>query len=161
MNNLLAYTTSIYTVPALIVCVFLLLATVLHLYYRLSIFMRGENDKSFETTVRTYLDQMDDVKKHDELISKYALDLDARISECVRNVSAMRFKAFDTNSSNQSFAIALVNEKGDGVVISSLHHNAHTQIFAKPIIKYTSTHDLTDEEKTVLEESRKANKRSS
>jgi hypothetical protein len=73
-------------------------------------------------------------------------------------VSTVRFKAFEQNSSNQSFAIALVNELGNGVILSSLHHRDHVSVFAKPVAEYASTHDLTEEEKSVLTEAKKAHK---
>lgn len=154
----LATTTSPYIISVLVVVVFFLLITVLFLYHKISVFTRGENGKSLEGTIKTYLNHVDDLKKHDEIIAKHAFDLDNRLAQCIRNVSTVRFKAFDPNSSNQSFAIALVNEHGDGVILSSLHHRDRVSMFAKPVIKYTSTHDLTEEELSVLEESKKAHK---
>ncbi len=158
MSILLTATTSPYIIPALIVAVLFLLIVVLFLYHKIYIFTRGKNGKSLESTVRAYLDKVDELKKHDEIIAKHAFDLDNRLAQCIRNVSTVRYKAFDQNSSNQSFAIALVNEKGDGVLLSSLHHRDRVSIFAKPLVKYTSTYDLTEEELSVLEESKKAHK---
>ncbi len=131
---------------------------VVYLHYRISVFTRGENAKSLESVIRTYLDRVDDLKKHDELIAEHALKLDKRLSQSIRNVSTMRFKAFDQNGSNQSFAVALVNELGNGLILSSLHHRDRVSVFAKPVSGYTSTHDLTEEEQAVLEESKQAHK---
>lgn len=142
----------------LAVAIVSLLAYVTYLHHKLSRFTRGENGRSLEGTIRTYLDQVDSLKKHDELIAEHALKLDKRLSQAVRNVSTVRFKAFDQNGSNQSFAIALVNELGDGVILSSLHHRDRVSVFAKPISKYASTHDLTEEEVGVLEESKVSHK---
>ena len=158
MTILLAYISSPYATLVLLTLVIILLFIVIYLCYKLSVFMRGDNAKSLETVIRSYLDKVDDLKKHDELIAEHAIDLDTRLGQCVRNVSTVRFKAFDKNSSNQSFATALVNEQGDGVIISSLHHRDHVSMYAKPITHYTSTHDLTEEELGVLEESKKAHR---
>lgn len=87
------------------------------------------------------------------MLGDHALSLESRISQAVRNVSTLRFKAFETGTSNQSFAIALVNEQGDGVVLSSLHHRDRVATYAKPITKYKSDYDLSDEEKQVLADS--------
>jgi hypothetical protein len=138
------------------VAVLILLAYVAYLHHKISHFMRGENGKSLESTIRTYLGHVDDLRKHDELISEHALRMDRRLSQAVRNVSTMRFKAFDQNASNQSFAIALTNELGNGVILSSLHHRDHVSVFAKPVSSYESSHDLTDEERGVLEEAKLA-----
>lgn len=136
----------------------ILLLYVLYLHRKLSLFMRGENGKSLESTIRSYIGKVDELKKHDELIAEHALKLDRRLAQSIRNVSTMRFKAFDQNGSNQSFAIALVNELGNGVIISSLHHRDRVSVFAKPVTKYESTHDLTEEEAGVLEETKQAHK---
>ena len=150
----------ILTYPALplSVALALLLVYVVYLHYKISIFTRGENAKSLESVIRTYLDRVDDLKKHDELIAEHALKLEKRLSQSIRNVSTMRFKAFDQNGSNQSFAVALVNELGNGLILSSLHHRDRVSVFAKPVSGYTSTHDLTEEESAELEESKQAHK---
>lgn len=154
---LLSYIKDIPTIPLSIPLVIVLLY-VMYLHHKLSRFLRGENGKSFEAVITKYLNQVDDLKKHDELIAEHALKLDKRLSQSIRNVSTMRFKAFDQNASNQSFAIALVNELGDGVILSSLHHRDHVSVFAKPVTNYTSMHDLTEEEMAVLEEAKVAHK---
>jgi hypothetical protein len=145
-----------YPSAPLAIAILILFFYVAYLHHKLSHFMRGENGKSLESTIRTYLGHVDDLKKHDELISQHALKLDSRLSQAIRNVSTTRFKAFDQNASNQSFAIALTNELGNGVILSSLHHRDHTSVFAKPVSKYESLHDLTDEERGVLEEAKLA-----
>jgi hypothetical protein len=139
-----------YPALPLSIALLIVLCYTAYLHHKLSRFMRGENGKSLESTIRTYLDHVDNLRKHDELIAEHALKLDKRLNQAIRNVSTVRFKAFDQNASNQSFAIALVNELGNGVILSS---------FAKPVVKYESQHDLTEEEIAVLEEARESHKR--
>jgi hypothetical protein len=157
-SSIFSYIAQYPSIP-LAVATVTLLVYVVYLHHKLSRFMRGENGKSLEGTIRTYLDHVDNLKKHDELIAEHALKMDKRLSQAIRNVSTMRFKAFDQNGSNQSFAIALVNELGDGVILSSLHHRDRVSVFAKPVVKYESTHDLTEEEIGVLEEAKVAHKK--
>ncbi len=149
----LTHSTSLLTIALGIILLY-----VIYLHRKLSFFMRGENAKSLESVIKTYLAHVDDLKKHDELIAEHALKLEKRLTQAVRNVSTVRFKAFDQNASNQSFAIALVNELGNGVILSSLHHRDHVSVFAKPVTHYASQHDLTEEEQGVLEEAKKAHR---
>jgi hypothetical protein len=153
LSDIVAYPSILLSVLLIIVLLY-----VVYLHYKLSLFMRGENGKSLESTIHSYIAKVDDLKKHDELIAEHALKLDKRLSQSIRNVSTMRFRAFDQNGSNQSFAIALVNELGNGVIISSLHHRDRVSVFAKPVVKYESSHDLTEEEAGVLEETKQAHK---
>jgi hypothetical protein len=141
-----------YLEPVLSVALVLLVIYVFYLHRKLSHFLRGADGKSLESTIQTYLNHVDMLRKHDEMIAEHALKLDKRLSHAIRNVSALRFKAFEQNSSNQSFAIALLNELGNGVILSSLHHRDHVSVFAKPVQGYVSDHDLSEEEQTVLAE---------
>jgi hypothetical protein len=61
-----------------------------------------------------------------------------------------RFNPFEDQGGNHSFAISMVNERGDGVVISSLYSRERMSVFAKHIKKGKSDIDLTEEEQDVL-----------
>ena len=62
----------------------------------------------------------------------------------------LRFNPFRNTGGAQSFALAIVDGKGDGVVISSLHARENTRIYAKPLHQWTSEHTLTDEEQEAI-----------
>lgn len=129
-----------------------------YLHHKIYRFTRGQNSLSLETLMKQCVDGVAKIEERNELISKHALTLDERVSHALRNAQTIRYKAFDANGSNQSFSIALVNEKGSGVVISSLHAHDRMSTFAKPIENYLSSYDLTEEEISVLMDAKKAHK---
>ncbi len=69
----------------------------------------------------------------------------------VQRVGLVRFNPFDDTGGDQSFALALLDARGDGIVLSSLFARRETRIFAKPIQAGTSTHLLTAEEQKAIE----------
>jgi len=137
-------------------CFFLFYLAYLH--YKLHMFTRGQNATSLESLMKECVDGIAKIEERNELISKHALSLDIRVSHALRNAQMIRYKAFETNGSNQSFSVALLNEKGGGVVITSLHAHDRISTFAKPIEKYTSSYDLTEEEKSVISEAKNSHK---
>lgn len=144
-------------IPLIVAFCILLLYTI-YLHKKINSFTRGQNGASLESTIKNCVDSVTEIEKRNEVISEHVLGLETRLRDCVRNVFVTRFKAFDAGASNQSFSISLINEKGDGVVISSLHHRDRVNTFAKPIEKYTSTYELTEEEQSVIEEAKAAHK---
>ncbi len=80
-------------------------------------------------------------------------DVEKRLKYTIRNIQTVRFNPFTDSGSNQSFATALLDDEGNGVILSSLYSRERVSIFAKPIVKGTSTYELTGEEKEVLEKS--------
>ena len=76
--------------------------------------------------------------------------VNAKLQKSIRGLETVRFNPFSDQGSNQSFAIGMLNEKGDGVVLSSLYSRERMSVFAKPIKGGKSEYELTAEEKEVL-----------
>ena len=72
--------------------------------------------------------------------------IDERTRRSLQHIGMVRFNPFDDTGSDQSFAIALLDDRRDGVVISSLHGRSNTRLFAKPVAAGMSPHTLSDEE---------------
>ena len=65
-------------------------------------------------------------------------------------LGVVRFNPFEDTGGDQSFAIALIDKQGDGVVISSLHSRKETRVYAKPLKNRESAYPLTEEEKEAI-----------
>ena len=76
--------------------------------------------------------------------------IDERTQRSLQHIGLVRFNPFDDTGSDQSFAIALLDDRSDGIVISSLHGRANTRVFAKPVANGGSPHNLSDEESEAI-----------
>jgi hypothetical protein len=72
--------------------------------------------------------------------------LEGRTRRSLQHIGLVRFNPFEDTGSDQSFAIALLDDARDGVVISSLHGRSNTRVFAKPVTSGASAHALSEEE---------------
>ena len=52
----------------------------------------------------------------------------------IQRIELLRFNPYEDTGGNISFAIALLDKKGNGVVITSLHSRSGTRIFAKEVV---------------------------
>ena len=68
----------------------------------------------------------------------------------VDRAELLRFRAFENVGSDLSFAFALLNQEGSGVILSSIHNREESRVYAKPIKEGMSTYSLTGEEKEVI-----------
>lgn len=144
-------------IPLTVALVIILIYT-FYLDHKITVLTRGKDGMSLEEVIRDCIASVTKIEERNEFISKHALTLEEKVSHSLRNAQTIRYKAYDQNGSNQSFSVALVNEKGNGVVISSLHSHERMSTFAKPIEKYESTYELTEEEQAVLADAKKAHK---
>lgn len=77
-------------------------------------------------------------------------ELEASARLALQKVGVVRFNPFQDSGGDQSFAIALLDQGGTGIVVSSLHGRAETRIFAKQVTNGHSKHALSDEEQHAI-----------
>lgn len=68
----------------------------------------------------------------------------------LQNWALIRFKAFQNTGSDQSFALALLDAAGDGVVLSSLFGRDESRVYCKPVEQGQSIYPLSEEEKEAI-----------
>ena len=123
------------------------------LEYRLKKFFAGTNAKNLEEVMATLGKQVIELREIQKNTQKHLNTIDGRLDKGIRQIQTIRFNPFVDAGSNQSFAISFLNDKGDGVILSSLYARDRMSIFAKPIINGKSEFELSSEEKEVLKKS--------
>jgi hypothetical protein len=81
---------------------------------------------------------------------------DARIGErltaAVQRVALIRYDAFEDVGGRLSFSCAMLDARGDGVVVTSINGRQDTRVYAKPVYHGTSDHNLSEEEVEAIRE---------
>lgn len=124
------------------------------LEFRIKRLTRGKSGHDLESAITEMQNGQQELERFRSEVETYLTQVEHRLARSVRDVKTVRFNPFKGKGmgGNQSFATALINENGDGVILSSLYARDHVSVFAKPIAKYQSEHELTEEEQAVLSE---------
>ena len=104
--------------------------------------------------VLLYLQGRDEVsQKEIETLKKRLEIAEDELSKDISKIGLVRYNPFSDAGGDQSFALALLNEQKNGVVISSLYGREMNRVYAKKIEKGESAkHQLTDEERQAISE---------
>jgi len=137
-----------YIISAIVV---IILLWILMIEMRLSKIFAGTKARNLEEMIVIVGKKINQIEEKEKEIDKHLEKVDSRLNKSIRNIETIRFNPFIDAGSNQSFAIALMNDEGNGVVMSSLYARDRMSIFAKPIIKGKSEFELSSEEKEVLD----------
>ncbi len=138
----------------------------------LRLLFSGRTGADLEQVLRNYLERMDRndqtvaglgtrldqtigalTARHDQAIAALAgrtTQLEARAPGDLQHVGVVRYNPFTDKGGDQSFAVALLDDRANGVVFNGLHSRADSRVYAKPIIGGTSTYTLTEEEKEAI-----------
>jgi hypothetical protein len=74
-----------------------------------------------------------------------------RLRASISKVGVVRYDAFDDMGGALSFSAALLDQSGDGVVVSAINGRTETRCYAKSISGGTSDHSLSTEETAAVE----------
>ena len=74
------------------------------------------------------------------------------IGGAVQRVGLVRYDAFEDVVGRLSFSCAMLNDEGDGVVVTSINGRQDTRVYAKPVHKGESLHNLSEEEAAAIRE---------
>jgi hypothetical protein len=131
----------------------ILLALVISMHLKLKKFLVDVNSKNIADSLTVVSGDLKDLQIFRDELETYLGGVEKRLRKSIQSVHTIRFNPFigTGGGSNQSFATTLLAENGDGVIISSLYSRDHVSVFAKPVKKHMTEHELSDEEVTSLE----------
>ena len=134
-----------------------LLVLVIVLFRRTSAFegrvvslTRGESGKNLEEILEAHLDKVYAVAREVDELRDRAAAVESAQRRSFQRIGLVRFNPFEDTGGNQSFALAMLDQSGDGIVISSLHARAGTRVYGKAVAKGTSESNLSAEESEAL-----------
>ncbi len=132
--------------------IILLSLWIVYLEIRMKRLLMGKGSETLEDSLLAMKGGLADYEQFKKDSIEYLKNIEARIKRSLQVVETIRFNPFKGTGSggNQSFATAFLNEKGDGVVISSLYSREHISIFSKPLKKFQSEFEMSEEERTAV-----------
>jgi hypothetical protein len=82
--------------------------------------------------------------------------LEALAATDLSRVGFVRYDAFAGNGPGLSYALALLNRQGDGVVLNSIYSRDDARTFGKPVAAFKPTVQASEEELEAIERARLA-----
>lgn len=80
--------------------------------------------------------------------------LASRLSSAIRHVGLVRYDAFDNTAGQQSFSLSMLDDGGDGFVMTSIYGRGEYRMYAKPVEGGRSPYSLTTEETAAIQNAR-------
>jgi hypothetical protein len=83
-------------------------------------------------------------------------ELEAYAAGDVSRIGFVRYNALDDTGSDLSYALALLNREGDGVVLSSIYSRTDTRTYGKAVNRFKPAATASEEELQSIERARTA-----
>lgn len=113
--------------------------------------LQGKNDaKTLLEVISDNVQRVEGFEKVMRLQAKRQEELFALLGRSARNLGVVRYDAFDDMGGKMSFSAALLDDHGNGLVITSINARAESRAYAKPIKGGMSEHNLSGEEQRAI-----------
>lgn len=118
---------------------------------RVDRFMGSKSEKhNIEAMLLEHMETVSHVDDKYNSVMASIDDINTRLSFCIQKVSLVRYNPFENVGSDLSFALALLDEHNNGVVINTIFGRDATYTYAKPILATESNRTLSQEEKEAV-----------
>jgi hypothetical protein len=119
-----------------------------HTYARL--LAGGPSGEDILSAVDRHLAAVERLAGRTEELGRDLAQLRQRVSLMVQAPAVTRYDAFSERGGQLSFSAALVNEAGDGMVLTGINSRMETRTYAKQVEGGESVHNLSDEERLAI-----------
>jgi uncharacterized protein DUF4446 len=113
---------------------------------RLDGLTRSDDGGSLEAVLGQHLERVRGVVRDVDRLEARTAIVERDLRASLGRVGLVRYNPFEDTGGNQSFALALLDAAGTGLVINSLHARSGTRIYAKAIEAGKSDAALSQEE---------------
>jgi hypothetical protein len=96
------------------------------------------------------LRKMDVLSERVEDVVRQQLGQATVARNALQKFALVRYDAFEDMGGRLSFSAALLDDHGDGIVITSINGRTETRTYAKPVKGLSSDHNLSDEEREAI-----------
>lgn len=143
---------ALYIVLCLVLLVIGLIAWVLHLERRIRTLSRGHTGENLAQVIHSFEKDIQRLATFQGNTERYLHSVEKRLRRSLQGVSHVSFSAFQglDSGGRQSFATALLDEMGNGIILSTLHARDRVNVFAKEVKQFSAILPLTTEEQDAL-----------
>jgi hypothetical protein len=117
---------------------------------RLDALTRGADGRSLEGVLDAHLESVFRVSHELNQLTARTGRLESVATRHYGRVGVVRFNPFDDTGGNQSFALVMLDESDNGLIMSSLHSRSGTRLYAKVMTAGRCDSALSTEESQAL-----------
>lgn len=152
----MALQTIIFSLLIAVVSVLIILSCFLLWYFyrtnkKIDVLLEKGNIKDLKDILLSQKEKHDGLEEKVKDAFKRIKNLDDVCRITIQKVGIIRYNPFNDIGGNQSFVIAMLDQKNNGFVISSLFSKEGNRVYTKAIKNEKSEHSLSKEEKEAID----------
>lgn len=155
-DNFLIFVAAIIIIMFIFLIILFIKVNILNKRYQ-NFIKKFSNGDNIEEELKNYIYKVERIEKQNLKIAQACKNLDDDMSRCIQKIGVVRYSAFKDTGSDLSFALALLDEQNDGVVLNGIYSREMSNIYAKPIEDGKSKYTLSEQEDEAIQRAMDSN----
>ncbi|HNZ09678.1 MAG TPA: DUF4446 family protein [Bacillota bacterium] len=108
--------------------------------------LSGVSEQNVEEVLIDYLTSTKELESRTKALEVRMGTAEMEAGTHLQNIGMVRYNAFEGVGGEQSFSLALLDDKKNGITITGIFGHSETRVYAKPIEDGSSKYNLSPEE---------------
>ena len=142
---------------SIIIAIGSLIIAIISIFYTLKtkekyekIALKLGNGEDISEILKKYIYKVNEIEKKDDEIIEYCNKINTEINKNIKKIGLVKYNQYNTTKNNLSFALTLLNNKNDGIIINGIYGVDYSNVYCKLIINGKSEEKLSEEENESL-----------
>lgn len=109
-----------------------------------------DNSRDIRNKFKEVLDQISGFEKNIQILDNRLVGYKKESLANIQKLAVLKYNPYNDTGGEQSFSLAMLNGKMDGILVTSLHSRSGTRIYLKTVKSGKSELELSKEEAQVL-----------
>ena len=109
------------------------------------------NGQNIVDILKDYINKVNNLDKKDDQIIEYCNKINEEINKNIKKIGLIKYNLYNTTKNDLSFALALLDNENNGVIINSIYGIDYSNVYCKLIIKGKCKDRLSKEENEALD----------
>jgi hypothetical protein len=115
-----------------------------------AILQGGGRREDFVSAVNRHVAEVQTLRTDVEGVQRAVAQARHDLRDALRHIAVVRYDAFPDMGGRLSFSVALLDDAGDGLVLTSINGRSETRTYAKGVKGGTSEHQVSPEEEQAI-----------
>ena len=141
-------------IAILVLAIFVLFLLIQNLLFRkrLKTVFKSASNLNLENVLREQIKKTEKLEGETRRLLEETLAIKENLKDAVQKVTVKRFNSLDEAAGNQSFTMAMLDDKNNGFVLTGLQLREQMKLYAKSVEKGVAKIKLSEEEEQALAE---------
>lgn len=108
------------------------------------------DNKNLEDDIQKLIKDMENSNHECQSSKLFCSEINGKMTKCIQKIGFIKYDAYKSGNNGLSFALALLDNEDNGVLLNSVYNRNYSNIYAKEIVKGEAKGVLSKEEKDTL-----------